>query len=381
MNGIGGIRSRVPAVRWNITGVRVILTTILLAWTLLAWTLLLPIVTHAAEPDPPVHPDRRARLVDVTLLQLDGPLGDPRAEVSGLTWSGDTLVVLPQNPEIFGHGDNLGFFVLAKKDILERLDRLAAGQVAAPLYPELVLCQAAGMMRIIRGFDGLEAMGIMGDRIYMTVEAKEDTVMAGYLVSGQYAIGSDGVSIDMTRLTTIPLGLNIPNVAEESMIVEAGRVITFSEANGRNLVRRPQAKVFDAQIDYLGSIPFPTIEYRVTDATALDAEGRFWVINYFYPGERSKLKPAADPEVEKFGWPEGWTRGGCVERLLELRLTEDDRIVRTETPPINLRLAPDGRCRNWEALVRLDDRGFLMMTDKYPGTLFGFVPDPYRESE
>ncbi len=181
----------------------------------------------------------------------------------------------------------------------------------------------------------------------------------------------------MTRLTSIPLGVNIPNVAEESMIIAGERVITFSEANGRWITDHPRAKVFDQTINFLGSIPFPNIEYRVTDATAIDARGCFWVVNYFYPGEKGKLNPAPDPEVEKFGIPENWTDGQCVERLLELRLTQDDRIVRTETPPINLRLSPDGRCRNWEAVVRLGEDGFLLMTDKYPGTLFGFAPNPF----
>ena len=99
--------------------------------------------------------------------------------------------------------------------------------------------------------------------------------------------------------------------------------------------------------------------------------------------ERGKLNPAADPELEKFGLPEGYDPDGCVERLLELQLTGDDRIVRTATPPINLKLSVGQDCRNWEAVARLDDRGFLLMTDKYPGTLLAYVPNPYltREEE
>ncbi len=324
-----------------------------------------------------IHPSGRARSVDVTLLPLSGPLTDRRAEVSGLTWSGDTLVVLPQHPEIFGQGNDLGFFIMPEKDIRQRLTALRSGRAAKPLEPKRVLCEAAGMMRMIQGFDGLEAVGILGERVYMTVEAREDTVMAGYLVCGRYGRDAGGVTIDMTRMTSIPMGLNIPNVAEESMIIDGNRVITFSEANGRNLTRAPQAKVFSEVIEYLGSIPFPHIEYRVTDATALDAEGRFWVINYFYPGEAFKLRPAPDPEVEQFGAPAGLRRSGCIERLLELRLMGDDRIVRTDTPPIYLRPAQGGECRNWEALVRLGDDGFLLMTDKYPATLLGYVPNPH----
>ena len=321
-----------------------------------------------------IHPDRRAQSTPARLLCLSGPLVRPEAEVSGMTWKGDTLVVLPQNPEIFGDSDMLGFFVLDKKSILTCL----ADDAPDSLEPNLVQCQAAGMMRIIRGFDGLEALGIMNDRVYMTVEAKEDTIMAGYLVCGHYDMVENQVVMDMTRMTSIPMGVNIPNVAEESMIIDGERVITFSEANGQNIVENPKAKVFDKTINYLGSIPFPHIEYRVTDATAMDERGHFWVINYFYPGEKEKLKPAPDPELQKFGLPEGYQSDGCVERLLELRLTEDDRIVRTETPPIYLQLSADGGCRNWEAVVRLDDQGFLLMTDKYPGTLFAFVANPYQ---
>jgi hypothetical protein len=341
---------------------------------LLILLLVLAVGAFAQDVETPgIHPSRRAATVDVFLIPLSGPLAQPKAEVSGLTWLDETLVILPQFPDIFGHGDILGFFILEKADIVLRLGELKP----AALLPEKVDCEAAGMMRIISGFDGLEAMGIMGDRVYMTVEAKGDTSMAGYLVCGHYDMQDNQVAIDMTRLTSIPMGVNIPNVAEESMIISGEKVITFSEANGRNITDNPQAKVFDKEINFLGSIPFPSIEYRVTDATALDDEGCFWVINYYYPGDEGKLKPAPDPELEKFGLPEGWTEGQCVERLLELRLVGGDRIVRTGTPPINLRLSADGRCRNWEAIVRLDDSGFLLMTDKYPGTLLAFVPNPF----
>ncbi len=339
------------------------------------WVLLL-LAGNAFAQDgesPGIHPARRARTVDVLLLPLSGPVAEPRAEISGVTWKDDTLVILPQFPDLFGKDDILGFFLLEKSEIISRLNT----SDPAPLQPRIVDCRAAGLMRIIRGFDGLEAMGIMGDRVYLTVEAKEDTCMAGYLVSGRYNMKDNRVFIDMTRLSSIPMGVNIPNVAEESIVIAGEKVITMSEANGRNITNQPLAKVFDKDTNFLGSIPFPFIEYRVTDATALDDQGRFWVLNYFYPREKWKLKPAPDPEVEKFGLPEDWVEGQCVERLLELRLIDDNRIVRTGTPPINLRLSGDGRCRNWEAVVRLDDDGFLLMTDKYPGTLLAFVPNPF----
>lgn len=313
-------------------------------------------------------------VVEPQMLRFSGVLNDRRAEVSGLDWNGDWLAILPQDPLRFGRDGMLGFFGITRQDLLDAVQ----GRRAEPLHPVLHDCEAAGLVRIIAGFDGLEAIGLVGDRAYMTVEAKEDTVMAGYLLCGR-AREVDGRSVvDMTRMASIPLGCNIPNIAEESLIVDGDRIITFSEANGANCVAEPLAKIFDDQLNYLGAMPFPTIEYRVTDATALDAEGRFWVINYFWPPERGKLKPAPDPEIARHGAPPGFDPAGCVERLLELQLLPDERIIRTDTPPIYLQTVPGEDCRNWEALARLDDLGFLIMTDKYPGTLLAFVPDPYR---
>lgn len=306
----------------------------------------------------------------VRLLNIEGPLASHRAEVSGMTWQGDTLVILPQYPDRFGDDGMLGIFAIRKQVILDALD----ADDPAPIEPRLVECHAPGLAGIVRGFNGLEAVGCIDDRYYMTVEAKDDTGMAGYLVTGHYDLIDGLVIMDLERLTSIPLGLNIFNIAEESIIIDGERVITLSEANGRNLTPEPKAKVFNADAEFTGLLPMPHIEYRVTDATALDAEGRFWVMNYYFPPEREKLDPAPDPELERFGDPASYDPEDCVERLLELQLTADDRIVRTDTPPLNLKLLPDRECRNWEALVRLDDRGFLLMTDKFPGTLLAFVP-------
>ena len=310
--------------------------------------------------------------VPVRLIAIEGPLAGRQAEVSGMTWQGDTLVILPQYPDRFGKDGKLGFFTIGKQTILDILD----GVAPEPVKPRLVYCRAPGLEDAMRGFNGLEAVGCIGDRYYMTVEAKGDTAMAGFLVTGRYDHVNGLLVMDMTRLTSIPLGLNIFNIAEEAIIIDGERVITLGEANGRNVNPEPQAKVFNADAELVGLIPMPNIEYRLTDATALDENGRFWVINYYFPPERAKLNPAPDGELARFGDPDSYDPDQCIERLLELRLTADGRIVRTETPPLNLELLPDGECRNWEALVRLDDRGFLLMTDKYPGTLLAFVPWP-----
>lgn len=312
--------------------------------------------------------------VDPLFLDFSGPLREDRAEVSGLCWNEDLLVVLPEDPAIFGREGMLGLFTIDK----EAIEAKISGQRPEPLDPALIDGKATRLIQMITGFDGLEAIGMMDNRVYCTAEARVDTVMAAYLLTGRTSLVNDQLVVELTHRSFIPLDSNIFNVAEESIVIDGRRVITISEVNGANVRPDPVAQVFNASGNFLTAMPFPQIEYRVTDATALDDEGRFWVINYFYPGERDKLKPAADPERAKFGTPENQPDTGCVERLLELQLTRDNRIIRTETPPIYLQLDPAG-CRNWEGIVRLDERGFLLMTDKYPGTLLAFVPNPFKE--
>jgi hypothetical protein len=64
-----------------------------------------------------------------------------------------------------------------------------------------------------------------------------------------------------------------------------------------------------------------------------------------------------------------------IERLIELKY-DGSRVVMSGTPPVGLELAAEGGRRNWEALARLEDRGFLLMTDRIPETILAFVPFP-----
>jgi hypothetical protein len=313
-----------------------------------------------------------ARVVELRVLPLSGPLNSAEAEVSGMTWYADTLILLPQHPDRFGTGGDLAFFGVPGADILALLD----GGRTVPLDPFVVPCAAPWLARMIEGYDGLESLGVIGDLCYLTVEAYEDTTTTGYLVSGRSFWDGEVLSLDLERLASIPLDVNLPEVADETLVVDGERIITIGEANGRNVNPEPRARVFNRDLDYLGALPMPQIEYRVTDATALDEERRVWVLNYFYPPERDLLQPAPDPESARHGAPPWLADDVCLERLLELQITDDDRIVRTDTPPLWLRPLEDGRCRNWEAVVRLGDRGFLLMTDRHPATLLAFVPLP-----
>jgi hypothetical protein len=129
---------------------------------------------------------------------------------------------------------------------------------------------------------------------------------------------------------------------------------------------------YETDLRPLGPVSFPTLEYRLTDATALDADGRFWVINYFYPEDRDLLRPGVDSLALRYGRGASH-RASSVERLVEFRYAPSG-VTRTETPPIWLRLDPQ-TARNWEGLARFRD-GFLLATDRFPATILAYVPAP-----
>ncbi|MEM6452045.1 MAG: hypothetical protein AAF703_17250 [Cyanobacteria bacterium P01_D01_bin.105] len=85
------------------------------------------------------------------------------------------------------------------------------------------------------------------------------------------------------------------------------------------------------------------MEYRITDATALDEQQRFWAINYFYEGDRS-LRPSRAPLMALYGQGSTHRQQATVERLMEFQYTEQG-IVLINRAPIQLQLAASDR--NW----------------------------------
>jgi hypothetical protein len=300
----------------------------------------------------------------VELIQLAGAVADASAEVSGLAWHADLLILLPQYPERFGEGDG-ALFALPKADILNYLD----GKSTAPLTPTIIKLNAAGLKESIPNFQGYEAIGFHGDQIFMTIEAGEGADMHGYLVSG--TIAENEIQLDTSKVVEIPLPIASENHTDEALIVTDDKVLTFYELNGADLNPQPAAQAFNFELVPEPSISLPQLEYRLTDA-AITPDGKIWVINYFFSGDTDML-PKVDPLAQTFGEGSTHAKYDHVERLVELSYSESG-ITLTDTAPIQMMLEEDAR--NWEGLVMLDQRGFLVATDKYPGTLLGFIAIP-----
>ena len=141
------------------------------------------------------------------------------------------------------------------------------------------------------------------------------------------------------------------------------------EANGSNL-RKNHTDVFSHKRKIYHKLISRTLN-RITDATRMDNNGRFWAINYFWPGDKKLLMPGNDDVLNKVKQGSSHSKLDQIERLVEFQLNRDEISI-SDTKPIQLFLESDAS-RNWEAVARLDDKGLLIATDKHPKMILGYV--------
>ncbi len=293
-------------------------------------------------------------------IPLDGLITNPRQEISGLDWYGDDLVLLPEN--LGGY-----LFMISKDELYSSIQ----SKKPKPIEPRQTPFITPDYSKLIPGFEGFESIAFFDDQFVVTLEAKHEGDMHGYIAWGVIDPKTRVAKIADQEPLEIPMPVQINNMTFESVLVDGKNIILFYEANGINIRDSAWQPVVSANRT-VSKIDHPHLEYRITDVSRLDAENRFWAINYLWPGDKKRLKPAKDTISERYGEGESHQKSEAVERLIEFELF-DGSIKFSGHEPIEIELKEDGS-RNWEGLVRLDKKGFLIATDKFPGSLLGFVP-------
>ncbi len=306
--------------------------------------------------------------VAVQAIPLRGPASSREAEFSGLAWYKDHLILLPQFPERFESAHDGTLFAISEPDL-----QAALTADAQPIAPKTIDLVAPGLLDNIPDMQGMEAIAFWADKVFIAIETGYGNHMTGYIVAGTIAPDLSRITLDTTKLAKIPARAAISNASEETLVATGDRVIAIFEANGANINPTPVAHVFDHSLQALGTVPFPGIEYRVIDATAIDDQKRFWVSNYFYTGDRERYDPAEDAIASTYGEGKSHQGSDTVERLVLLEY-DGQRVKRVERAPIQLELGAGGR--NWEGLVRWPGRGFLLVTDMFPDTILALAPYP-----
>ena len=300
---------------------------------------------------------KEAKVQEIKLLGL---ITDRKQEISGMDWYQDRLFLLPENMGGF-------LFSISKAEILDAI----VGSKGVAITPKKTRFKTPDYSSLIKGFDGFEAIAFDGDKIYISIEAEHNGKMIAYLVWGKIDSKSLEVNINEKSLQPISTPIQLDNISFESLLINDKDIIMIYEANGLNLRKNAKQTVFSHKRKNTSQIDFPNIEYRITDVTRIDNNGRFWAINYFWPGDKKLLIPGKDNVLNKIKQGSSHSRSDQIERLVEFQLNKDEISI-SDTKPIQLFLESSAS-RNWEAVARLDDRGLLIATDKHPKMILGYV--------
>lgn len=305
-------------------------------------------------------------------IPLEGELAEPYSEISGLTWYRDQLIILPQYPDKFRVNNIGSLFKISKNDIINWLNKF---------NPELKLSatriefDTQDVSKEIKGFQGFESVLTIENKMFLTIECIQDHTTQAYLVEGLINGDIEKIVLQKETLKLLPMPVQVINCSYESMIVNDHELYLIYEANGKNVNKTPQAVCINLDNGEIRLKPFPNVEYRITDATALDDKMCFWVINYYWPGDFNFLKPANDPLLQQTIPVLSFSRDVAIERLIELNYSEEGFKLSGKNP-ILVGLGSRSYSRNWEGIVRLDNRGFILATDKFPATILAFLAYP-----
>ena len=183
------------------------------------------------------------------------------------------------------------------------------------------------------------------------------------------------IEIDNDSLTEITVPVNIKNMGFESLVKYRNQILAIFEANGKNVYPEPKIVSYNRSLTKSKLLEFENLEYPLTDATKVDNKSRFWVLNFYWPGEKKRLKPALDEVLMNID--EGATHKmyDHVERLVEYKIYKN-KIQRTANDPVQFVINKESR--NWEGVVRFDNKGFIVVVDEYPRTILAFVKNKLK---
>ena len=103
-----------------------------------------------------------AREAKITRIYLSEPLDKPKAELSGLTWAEDWLILLPQYPSRFE--DHI--YRIPKVEILDYLKE----PTERMLTPQEVSFISAGVEKKVDGYEGFKSITTDGLDAWLTIE-------------------------------------------------------------------------------------------------------------------------------------------------------------------------------------------------------------------
>lgn len=300
--------------------------------------------------------------IDFIEIKLDDNISIPNAEYSGLDWYKDELILLPQYPGRLESENNGCLFSISKSDISNYIKSKSTNSI---VFKKIELL-SAGTENQVEGFQGYEAIAFDGEDVYLTIEAENSGEMSAFIVKGEIDTTRSLINLQENSLKEISMPVNLSNMAFESLVIINDKIVAIYEANGANINLKPLAVAFDADLQKYEILNFPNLEYRITDASRLNAN-TFWGINYLFEGDIDLLKPANDQ------FSHNSLESNSVERIITFQL-EENEIKLAKEDPIIINKKREIDSRNWEGIVKYDSLGFLLITDEFPKTVLAYLP-------
>ncbi|MDA3859710.1 MAG: hypothetical protein PF445_00645 [Melioribacteraceae bacterium] len=295
--------------------------------------------------------------IDLLKIELAGDLAERKIEASGLTWYKDNLIILPQFPHKWDEQFDGAIYFIPKEKIVNYIN----GESKTPLSGEKIYFSAEGLDEIgKRKGSGYEAIVLVKDTVYVCIESLNGDESASYVVKGMLDFEQKQIILDAKSKFEINSQSNIHNMGEETILEFQNNIYAIHEANGININKSPFATKLNSASSKIEKISMPNLDFRITDATCVDSTGKFFAINYFYPGEFEKLKPNINEE----------DKNKAVEQILEFQIL-GGKIAKTDRKPIKLLNEASEKGHNWEGIVKLND-GFLVITDMFPETILSY---------
>lgn len=302
-------------------------------------------------------------------LPLHGEAANADNEYSGLAWWNDSLILLPQYPSGIWANQESKLYLIEKANILAYIEN-----PELEIEIETISFLDAFTGQEIAGFEGYEAIEFIGDNVYLTIEASPNGKMKAYVVKGvvEQANGKlQNIRLDQSLWLELETQNDNKNASYEALTTDGEYLYTIFEQNGEDQNEQPFVLKIDQDLSVVDELPIDRINFRLTDASRIDENGEFWMINYFFPGD-THLKVKSDALSEKYGLGKSHLENEVVERFVKFKL-ENEGIKLVDEAPIYLELLPKNVARNWEGFVEFDDIGFILITDKFPNSILSFV--------
>lgn len=287
------------------------------------------------------------------LMLIDGAAGKREAELSGLAWYGQELILLPQylasDSEASGH-----LFAISEAQLDKALSMDRPGRIA----PRRIEIEITWTMSV-DGFEGFEAIAFFGNRVYLLAEADKNNQAFSYLFVGDVIGAMEKIVVDTSNAILLEPPKQHENLAFEALVVTGDGVLALPEVHGE--VKDVFAWQLDHELQNAKKIPLQALDFRLTDVTAADSQRGFWGVNVHWPGGKRMPSGKRQPRF-------------AVERIIRFAWNENGIEQKPErTVPIRIRKRDKKSTINWEGIANFRG-GFLLVSDEHPQTLLAWVP-------